>query len=150
MRLSYDILDKGTDILTAAKHWQVSPNGLVLHARCGERHPSGTPEYWEEMYLTAKREVEDCVSYLSEVSKIKSPCDVSSYGLKHEIERYYRDCLRRSESNYVCNGSAILALMFLGFPLWVASTCTPNVVPGMSAKRPWSWKARLAHKRNNK
>lgn len=149
-KLNYDILDRKTDILTAAKRWQVAPNGLATCIDPKTQKMDYPPEAWEQQ-PSARRELEDCIAYLSEVNAIKGMGNGTSYGLKHEIEGYYRHFVNRPEDNYVCNGSAILALMFLGFPLWVGSRIgSLNVIPGISAIRPWSHQARIDHERSKR
>lgn len=66
----------------------------------------------------------------------------SSYGLKHQVERYLnRVNVDRPQNPYVANGSFICAALHAGFSINLSSNFGPNVTFNMSSRSPifeWS------------
>jgi hypothetical protein len=131
MMLKYNKVEGNLPVADFGRLWGVTPSGLLKpkHTACGG---STVADWLREGDW--QRQFDDCVDYISQIPTIKSAAKQSSYGLKHEIEAYNRK-RRPNEACYVCNGTAILAMMFLEIRLWVYSPQDINVFPGLSTKR---------------
>lgn len=101
--------------------------GLCNHGFNGQ-HPLHVKEF-NLTELKAARSIIAC--YLSPVKAINS--DISSYGLKHLVERAL--CKQtKNEINNVSNGSLILAMIDAGFKFKRESKDSPNCFFNVSKK----------------
>lgn len=79
-----------------------------------------------EYLRNALGEVETCISWLLQCNKSSTMHPVSSYGLKHRVERYY--------DTYVTNGAFIAAVLYLGIKYRIIDY--PNIAVWISKKTP--------------
>lgn len=94
--------------------------------------------------LRSVDECNRCLRFLQHVEKRKSinPKVGSSYGLKHEVERFLDLLKADAPANcYVANGSFICAALHLGFEVKRLTWNNPNVHFNMSSKSPvFEWR----------
>jgi len=90
---------------------------------CGGGLASGLPPESQRVPFApdlqdAERQLSDCIYFLSGIPVLLKPpySPWSSYGLKHEIERWLR-AKGRAEPNYIGNWVCIIALMLFRVPL---------------------------------
>ena len=82
------------------------------------------------------REFESAVAWLSLCEQTKTiNQNVSSYGLKHEAERWCRD-QGHAGGGYICNGALLMAAYHLGFRVQRDTPRSPNGCLNIGKKRP--------------
>lgn len=117
------------------EHPELNSFGVGLYDN--EKNPSELQRGRE--YLLNQRgleEIKRAMDYLTLCGYRKSiNYNSSSYGLKHRVERYYRDS-NCCGNNYVSNGAFIVAALLCGFKIKSKEWSGPNVFLNISNRKP--------------
>ena len=117
---------------------QFEPQGLCDN---GFMDPEQCAEFWNSSCerqggRSLLREVDSAEIWLAVCEQTKAiNTRSSSYGLKHEAERWCR--MRGHEGGgYICNGALLMAAVRLGFKVQRCSLTSPNAWLNISRRRP--------------
>lgn len=77
-------------------------------------------------------QIDRCREWMEPIGKVKAISEAhSSYGLKHKVERHYRDSI---DDAYIANGAFVAAALLCGFKERRVKPGSPNSHFNMSAR----------------
>lgn len=110
-------------------HPLLNHNGMGYNRGRNETHKQYLERFNQnrEQLKNALDEVNKACMFLKFVEKRKSMNTASSsYGLKHQAERYLR-ATGKINNHYIANGSFICAAIFMGFSIKLVTPDSPNI-----------------------